>query len=158
MRGCCSLARMVPSRRKRSWPERPTQRQVQQLDGGTALEAPVAAFGEPHAARAALAERFEQAIRAHDLTGQRRRRDQAGIERDAVEELLVADLVVFGQPGRHVGRERGIAAAERSQPGGAAVRREVERLVEARRSAHASAQRRASASVSTDTPASAATA
>ena len=51
----------------------PDQRGVQELDRDLALEAPVAAAGEPHAAHAALAKRRFQRIGADDLAGECRR-------------------------------------------------------------------------------------
>ena len=58
----------LPSRRKRSMPPRPEQRQVEQLDRDARLVAPVAAVREPHRAHAALAEQPLERVAADDLT------------------------------------------------------------------------------------------
>ena len=44
------------------------QRSVQQFDSRAPFEAPVAAFGEPHAAHSALADERQEAVRANDLS------------------------------------------------------------------------------------------
>ena len=71
MCGCVSRARMVPSRRKRSSPPRPTSAALSSLTADLPLEAAVAARGQPHAAHAAVADRRRQRVGADRHAGQR---------------------------------------------------------------------------------------
>jgi hypothetical protein len=94
----------------------PQQARVQQLDRGRPLEAPVAAFGPPDAAHAALAHLLAQRIGPQRLPRQRRARRRA---EPPLEEPFERERFVFGQQHPDVSGERGVARGERLEPGGA---------------------------------------
>ena len=92
------------------------QRDVQQLDRGAALEAAVAAFGEPDAAHPALADGREQPVGAEDLARQRRHRASAADRATTpLEEARVVHRLVAGE--HAIGdRRRAPGRAPRSTP------------------------------------------
>ena len=67
-------ARMAKARQQGAFAREPflagtvDEREIQQFDGGTPLEPAIAAFGQPHGARAALADEGEEAVGAHHLS------------------------------------------------------------------------------------------
>ena len=96
------------------------QRDVEQLDGRAALEAAVAALGQPDAAHAALADQRRRA-------GTRRRsgppatasaRRARSAERAARGIATRGRDLVLGEQRLEVRGERGVARANRRQPGG----------------------------------------
>ncbi len=131
-------ARVLQPREDRAFAAEPLlagaadQREIQQLDGGTALEAPIAPLGEPDAARSAFAEWLEEAVGANDLARERRRRCQARVERDAVEEVLVVGDGLAVEHRAELCRQARVAFADRRQPGLPRLGRDVERRVEVR--------------------------
>ncbi len=83
------------------------QREIQQLDRGTPLEAAVGALGEPDRAHAALTDRRNQSIGADDVAGEGHlleRRDAAVFEETLFEHgpAIVEELLEVGGHGRFV--------------------------------------------------------
>ena len=102
------------------------ERRVQQLDRGAALEAAVAALGEPDAAHPALVDRRDQRVAAEGDPGQR----HVDRRHAAVEEALVVQLAVLEEQGLDVGGGVGVRRPQLAQPGVQLVVRQVEGLVE----------------------------
>ena len=130
MPGCASRASSVPSRAKRSCPPRSSSARLTQLDRHRALEASVAAVGEPHRAHAAHAERAFQRVGADRLAGELHGRV---VERRQLEEVRRREPVVLGEQAVEERRpapvRRRRSAATKAARG---FRLQVERLVEQR--------------------------
>ena len=106
------------------------QRGVQQLHGDPALESAVAAFGQPHASHASLADRLDEAVRADLHAGERGPRgEDIG---NVFQKAHRAHRVEFGEPGRNPLGDGRMLSAERRQPDHALVARELQRSVEVR--------------------------
>src|SRR3954452_7822696 len=73
----------------------PDQRDVQQLDRRASLEAAVAAFRQPHAARAALTERRDQPIGAEHMACERCRGRGLRIQHRALEKARLANVLLL---------------------------------------------------------------
>ena len=104
----------------------PEQRRVQQLDRGAALEAAVAALGEPDAAHPALVDRRDERVAAEGDPGQR----HVDRRHAAVEEALVVQLTVLEEQRLDVGGGVGVRGPQLAQPGIQLVVRQVEGLVQ----------------------------
>ena len=87
MLGCVSRARIVPSRRKRSSPARPTRLALRSLTATRPFEAAVAAAGEPDVAHAALRRWARRACRRR-TSGRRATRAADGCGGGALEKAF----------------------------------------------------------------------
>ena len=108
----------------------PHQGGVEQLDGHPAFEAPVSALRHPHGAHPPVADRCDQPVGAQLQTGQRRARR---LERGGVcQEVGVIDVGAFREPVLDLRGQVGRVRANRRQPCGALVGRQIERRVQVR--------------------------
>ena len=133
MCGCVSFARKVPSRRKRSSPARPQERDVQQLDRGTPFEAAVTALRQPDAAHPALADEGDQPVGADDLALQRRQfRGRLKSGNCVHQKPGLQQAVVLGEQALEVGAEGRVACADGRKPGDTVGTGHLEGFVEVR--------------------------
>ena len=90
------------------------QRQIEQLDGGAALEPSVRAFREPDAPHAALADGRDEPVRADTMSGKRSRFGK--IEVALLEKPLLEDEAAFFEKLRQIFSELEILATEILEP------------------------------------------
>ncbi len=100
--------------------------QVQQLDGGAALEAAVAAPGQPHRPHPALSDLRLERVGPERLAGQRRRRQV----RTELEKCFAVEFGTMGEQRLQLGRQDRLLAAQLLEPDGALGLGHFERPVE----------------------------
>ncbi len=126
--GCVRRARIVPSRRKRFSPSRPTSDAFSSFDRRESFEAAVAAPRQPHRAHPAVTNRRNQRVGANLLSHQRRARGAARLAARGRQGTRCVRSPPAGRAGCR-DRPRPPATACARRPGTPRVLRERDRVL-----------------------------